>query len=72
MKNEISFSKSQTNFRMTHTSMDHSSINSDANRSGASFYTMPEKDSEALAKENDDLKSEISYLETSISNDPKY
>lgn len=30
------------------------------NWSGASFYTLPERDPEALLKENEDLKSEIS------------
>jgi len=46
--------------------MDSSSINDGYNRSGASFYTMPEWDNEALLWENEDLKSEISMLETSI------
>lgn len=51
----------QTNFRITHTSL---SSNSDAyNRSGASFYTMPERDPDALLKENEDLWYEISMLE---------
>lgn len=62
MKNEITFSRTQSNFRITSSSIDNSSMHSEAgyNRSGASFYTMPEKDNENLLKENDDLKSEIS------------
>lgn len=73
MKNEITFSWTQSNFWITSSSMDNSSINSDAyNWSGASFYTMPEWDNENLLWENEDLKSEISMLEVSISNDPKY
>lgn len=51
----------QSNFRITHTSL---SSNSDMyNRSGASFYTMPERDPDTLLKENEDLWSEISMLE---------
>jgi len=42
------------------------------NRSGASFYTLPEWDPETLLKENEDLKSEISLLESSFHTDPKY
>jgi hypothetical protein len=33
---------------------------------------MPERDMGTIAKENDDLKSEISMLEVSIQSDPKY
>ena len=42
------------------------------NRSGASFYTMPEAENDALLKENDDLKSQISELEMSMRAETEY
>jgi hypothetical protein len=72
MKTELSFYKSGNNFRVTSSDMGGSSIQSNSdnyNRSGASFYTMPEKENEVLLKENDDLKSEISELEMSLQSD---
>lgn len=55
-----------SNFRLTHTSMSSSNNSELYNRSGASFYTLPERDPDQLMKENDDLWSEISMLEASF------
>ncbi len=55
--------------------MGTSSIHSNSelyNRSGASFYTMPEADQEALLKENQELESEIYELESQMSADPEF
>ena len=57
LKSEVEMAKSQSQFRVTSSSA-ASSFHSNTemyNRSGASFYTMPEAENEALIKENEDL-----------------
>jgi hypothetical protein len=66
--------KSQSQFRITSSSAG-SSFHSNTemyNRSGASFYTMPEAENEALIKENEDLQSQISELEASMRSEPVF
>jgi len=74
MKSEIQMAQSQTQFRLTTSSMGNTSIQSQSdalNRSGASFYTMPEADMDLLLKENIEIASQISDLETLLGEEGK-
>ena len=60
MRTEIDGMRASNGFRLTNSSMGNTSLHSNSelqNWSGASFYTMPEAENEALLKENEDLKS---------------
>ena len=69
MRSDIDSMRASNGFWMTNSSMGNTSLQSNSdlqNWSGASFYTMPEQENEALLKENEDLKSQISEMEMSM------